>query len=72
MSARPRSGTGTAAAKPYGFLTGCTIFRKASMRSLRLGTGISWPLRVFCVGAGCSGCCTLSSIRGEVSAHGPA
>jgi hypothetical protein len=60
-------------------LTSRTILRKASMNSLRFGTGISSPFGVFCVGSGatappslsqssCSGSCCLPLIHGEVSA----
>lgn len=38
------------------------------MTSLRFGTGISKPLGVVCFGSSEAGCCTLSPIRGEVSA----
>lgn len=55
----------------YNFLGGAwTILRNASKRSLRFGTGISKPFGVVCVGSSLAGCCGLSVIRGEVSAHG--
>jgi len=67
-----------AEAARYRFLTGWMIFLKAAKIESRFGTGISWPLKVLCFGAGpdappspsqsvCDGSCVSPVIPGEVS-----
>jgi hypothetical protein len=64
LSVRPMARRRASSTADYfGFLTGLMTLRKASMRSLRFGTGISNPFEVFCFGS-----CGLSVTHGEVSA----